>query len=278
MLSDHGHGRTYTGRRLRLPSAAALLSVTVLARPSAAREPECVLDSECARGRCIDLLCVDELGAPGAPAPARSEEPEEALAPDRGLAPAPEPARTSPSDSGAVEDVPPAVKLRRRPAKRAFPATADTTEAEPEPEWKRDAEADEPSAGLRQKVWYGGPLIGTYLGTAVVGALAIGSESGELAFAALFSSPIVHWANGKLGKGFLSLLMQPVAAGIGAFAAESGQDREYLTGAALGLLAWGALDVAAIAYKDPPKPEPLSAWVGPLRTPGGGGLQVIGAW
>lgn len=133
------------------------------------------------------------------------------------------------------------------------------------------------------RVWYGGPLIATYSVTAIVGTVTFSSGSnGSLLFLTVFSSPTIHWANRKVGKGFLSLLMQPVAAGAGALlAADSRKNATIVTAALVGYAAWAVVDIAVIAYKDAPArkpPESASLGVGVFRVRNGGGAEVFGVW
>jgi hypothetical protein len=146
----------------------------------------------------------------------------------------------------------------------------------------RDVTSEEPVEQSDRKVWYGAPLIATYALTPVVFAASLSSDATALGIGALFASPIVHWVNGKAGKGILSLFMQPVFAGVGALIGASTDcrtdcDGPTIAGAVIGYAGWAAIDIGAIAYKAPQIQSP-SLGVAPFRTRSATGVEVGGVW
>lgn len=261
-----------------MPATLLLTGYSGVARAQE-RALECVLDSDCAKGRCIDLVCVEQSAppsgsaAPKAPlpeAPPKAETKPEAP-PESTTTPQPEEQLGVRPEPAEERRAPRAIEVAPRPAAR--PRYAST---------EGDAGIDEETTRPR-KVWYGIPLIATYAATEIVGAVTLSNESdATFLVLSLFSSPTVHWANRKVGKGFLSLLMQPVFAGAGALI--FGSDRSstgkstWIAGAAVGFTGWAVIDIAAIAYKDAPKPKSASFEIVPFRVGGGGGAEVIGVW
>jgi hypothetical protein len=236
---------------------------TLIPRAARAQGVDCVLDSECpVAHRCIDLVCV--------PATPR----EHSVQPGAQSSARPTPELTPAGTENGTENRPPPRSppgLAYRPWSVKPPKPSSDTGAAP----KLDAP--------RRRRWYGGPLIATYSLTAVVGTATFASDgNGSLLFLTVFSSPTVHWANGKLGKGFLSVLMQPVAAGAGYVLAANSPENSVRTSAALiGYALWAAVDVAALAYKSPPEPkvpETARVGLGLFRVPRGGGAEVFGVW
>lgn len=263
----------------------ATLLLAGYASVARAQEPaaECVLDSDCSKGRCIDLVCVEQPAPPSGSAAPKGPPPN---APPRQETKPETPSESTASPESAEE--PPRVTepkpTEERPAARPIEATPERPAARPRRTFpEEDVGVDEDATAKPGKVWYGAPLIATYAATELVGAVTLSSKSdATLLVLSLFASPSVHWANKKVGKGFLSLLMQPVFAGAGAliFGADrsSTSGSTWIAGAAVGLATWAVIDIAAIAYKDRPKPERASFEIVPFRAAGGGGAEVIGVW
>lgn len=264
------------------PSALALSAFSGVANAEDTL-PNCVLDSDCARGRCIDLVCVDENGNEIPPGPPPSSSPERAPEDAGARPPAPTTGNVAPSPGTTPAERPlPRARTERprlTPRERSEPRATWTSNSGTEENAPRD-EAEKP-----KRVWYGAPLIATYGATAALGVVTLSSTdfNGGYVAAALFASPTVHWVNGKAGKGFLSLFLQPVAAGIGyaafhdRYGSNSGFSQAVL-GALLSYATWAGIDIGAIAYKDPPKPASTSFGIVPFSGRGVAGAEVVGVW
>ena len=104
--------------------------------------------------------------------------------------------------------------------------------------------------------WYGGWLIPAYTVAPLLGvALSEGGDNSDPLVVSRFAAPIVHWANGNTGRGFLALLGQVVAplAGAALLGNDDQGGTDYSTlGSVLGYAAWGAFDIAVMANKDIP--------------------------
>ena len=268
------------------------LAVFFLCRSSAAEERiDCVLDSECTRGRCIDLICVDADGTPVAPAAAPSGS-----APGT-LRPPPSPPESAPAAQGTSVVTPPAEpsprvettsKERHAPKRRVAepgPEAAGVPAPMPAPALATGT-APAPSAPVepvRRRKSYWAPLLAAYAVPPIGLAAAVSADSPGLAVVAAFAPPIVHWANGQGGKGVLALFLAPLAAGVGALIGRSacGGRSDCSTpmyvGAFLGYSGWAAFDVGVMAYRKLPAGE-AAFGVGPLPSTFGRGLEVRGVF
>ena len=109
----------------------------------------------------------------------------------------------------------------------------------------------------------------------------------------VFTSPIIHWAHGNVGRGFISLGLNGAVPMLGStFGLLAGSDSSasftgFMVGMSLGLLAGRAVDVAVLAFDEV---EPSSRAAGttidlvpsltlmPIAGPGTAGLGVAGVF
>lgn len=258
----------------RLFVALTAFGLVVSPRLAKAEEPlNCVFDEDCPHGRCIDLVCVDVARSTTAK-PAPTPVPSEVTSPEEEPVPKSETPRPAPTEPKPPRAQRSATLPRHEPPMPSFTSPAS-----------HDVSSDQPVSQSEKRVWYGAPLIATYALTPLVFAALLSTDEPALGIgAAVFASPIVHWVNGKGGKGVLSLFMQPVFAGVGALIGASTCnangppcDEGVIAGAVIGYAAWAAIDIGAIAYKDRPNPSP-SLGVAPFRTREATGVEVGGVW
>jgi hypothetical protein len=269
---------TLDGVAKAIPFAAGAL---LAARGAAADEPlECVLDSDCSKGRCIDLVCVDgppaKEAASAEPSPARPEAPAR-VAPAHSAAAPPAHTPTPPSPARASTPSP-----TPAPSTQAPSSSAGTYRWGAAPPAPRADTTTEPAASEPKKEWYGGILLASYAAPPIGLALTMQGDGNALpVLVSVFAAPVVHWLNHQSGKGWLALFMQPVFTGVGLLAVSGCRgndcDRERIVGGSIGYATWVVLDVAALAYK--PAKKPATAFsVGLLRAPSATGLEVSGAF
>lgn len=194
------------------------------------------------------------------PAPLPPPLPAPPPPPPPGIAPALPPTPTSgdlppppappPGYTPAPEYTPPSPAQR---APHAAPYTKQSALEYPPP--------DEPGS---REVWYGYQILAA-LGVSHL-TLIVGAATEDVTIIGMgigghfLSAPIVHWANGEVGRGFGSLAMNVglplgglfVGYGVGAITGDpSASGVGAILVGAMGLIAAPVIDVAALAYKKP---------------------------
>ncbi|KYF77583.1 hypothetical protein BE11_12735 [Sorangium cellulosum] len=112
-------------------------------------------------------------------------------------------------------------------------------------------------------VWYGWQHLLVLLGSAVVVPIAVATDSEGLALVsfsgAALGGPVTHWANGNLGKGFISLGLNAgctFGGGMIGMLLGSASDEPFaalgalVLGGGLGLLTANVIDIAVLEYEE----------------------------
>ncbi|WP_438024878.1 hypothetical protein [Sorangium sp. So ce233] len=112
-------------------------------------------------------------------------------------------------------------------------------------------------------VWYGWQHLIVLLGSLVVVPIAVATESEGLTWVsfsgAALGGPVTHWANGNLGKGFISLGLNAgctFGGGMIGMLLGSAADEPFAAlaglvyGGGLGLLTANIIDIAALEYEE----------------------------
>ncbi|WP_437657492.1 hypothetical protein [Sorangium sp. So ce1182] len=132
--------------------------------------------------------------------------------------------------------------------------------------WQPEATAGGGEQPATKTVWYGWQHLLVALGSFVLLPVGAGTESGALVMVGIggftLGGPVTHWANGNVGKGFISLGLNVGGAfggGLIGLAIASSGDRDnhgwaelggFLVGGGLGLLAANIVDMAALEYEE----------------------------
>ncbi|WP_437982241.1 hypothetical protein [Sorangium sp. So ce117] len=162
-----------------------------------------------------------------------------------------------------------------QPASEAFPAPAAPPGApQAPPSWTTSPGSWQPGGSPwreqreTERVWYGWQHLLVLSGTLAFGPLAIATENEMFAWMTagpfVLGGPVTHWANGHLGKGFLSLglnvgctfgggLLGQVVGG--ASPNRDGELTGLVFGAILGALTANIVDATLLEYEEPPGPE-----------------------
>ncbi|WP_437763886.1 hypothetical protein WMF27_38550 [Sorangium sp. So ce281] len=142
------------------------------------------------------------------------------------------------------------------------------------PSWTTSPGSWQPGGSLRreqretERVWYGWQHLLVLSGTIAFGPLAVATENEMFAWMTagpfVLGGPITHWANGHLGKGFLSLGLNVGCTFGGGLlgqvvgSASPNRDGEItglVFGAILGALTANIVDATLLEYEEPPGPE-----------------------
>lgn len=112
-------------------------------------------------------------------------------------------------------------------------------------------------------VWYGWQHLFVFLGSVVLVPIAVATESEGLTWVsfsgAALGGPITHWANGNLGKGFISLGLNAgctFGGGMIGMLLGSASDEPFVAlgglvlGGGLGLLTANVIDIAVLEYEE----------------------------
>ncbi|WP_438005906.1 hypothetical protein WME89_45830 [Sorangium sp. So ce321] len=183
--------------------------------------------------------------------------------PEAQASPAPRPAEAPPAASTPATPPPPAAP----PAGAwdapppGYPPPPPGWTWSPVP-WRPEATAGRGEQPATKTVWYGWQHLLVALGSLVILPVGAGSESGALIMVGIggfaLGGPVTHWANGNVGKGFISLGLNAGGAFggsmIGVAIGSSGDGWEalggFLVGGALGLFAANIVDIAAFEYEE----------------------------
>ncbi|MDI3291663.1 hypothetical protein QHF83_50600, partial [Polyangium sp. 15x6] len=183
-----------------------------------------------------------------APAPAAAPPAAPAPAPDSVFAPPPL-AAPPPAPPGAAP--PPWMWRSPPPAYGLYPG------------WR--LEEDRPTKETPDRTWYGWQsLIGVIPSHAL---FAFGTFDNDLEFLMVagalghcLTSPIVHWAHGNVGRGFLSLGLNATLPLAGmALAFESGSTEMLIAAGLITIVGWPIVDTVVLSYDEAPKSKDKSA-------------------
>ncbi|WP_437926244.1 hypothetical protein WMF37_45650 [Sorangium sp. So ce291] len=132
--------------------------------------------------------------------------------------------------------------------------------------WQPEATAGGGEQPATQTVWYGWQHLLVAVGSLILLPVGAGAESEPLVMVGVggfaLGGPVTHWANGNVGKGFISLGLNAGGAfggGLIGLAIASSGDRDnhgweelggFLVGGGLGLLAANIVDIAALEYEE----------------------------
>ena len=214
----------------------------------------------------------------GSPLGAGAQEPS-TDAPSVAVPPAP-PAATAPQ--AGPSSVPEAPSAAPPPVSAAPQPYLYPSPYSPSPYW-RYPYPDAPAAPTT-RYWYGWQTL-LVMGGATVLSLVSPVDSGRAASVTVplalggftLGGPIVHWANGNIARGFISLGMNVGGAALGAvtgavvICAPTGCGGEFgpllglmfaAIGGGIGLLAANIVDVSVLSYNEhaPARPAPVMGW------------------
>ncbi|MGK3984924.1 hypothetical protein WME99_17890 [Sorangium sp. So ce136] len=195
--------------------------------------------------------------------------------PEAQASPAPRPDAASPAAPPAA---PPAASTPETPPPPAA-APADAWDAPPPRypppppgwtwspvPWQPETTAGGGEQPATKTVWYGWQHLLVAVGSLIILPVGAGAESEPLVMVGVggfaLGGPVTHWANGNVGKGFISLGLNAGGAlggGLIGMAIASSGDRDghgwaelagFGYGGALGLLAANIIDIAALEYEE----------------------------
>ncbi|WP_437504184.1 hypothetical protein [Sorangium sp. So ce1099] len=129
--------------------------------------------------------------------------------------------------------------------------------------WQPETTAGGGEQPATKTVWYGWQHLLVALGSLIILPVGAGAESAPLVMVGVggfaLGGPVTHWANGNVGKGFVSLGLNAGGAFggglIGLAIASPGRDgweqlAGFVYGGSLGLLAANIIDIAALEYEE----------------------------
>ncbi|MDC3954336.1 hypothetical protein [Polyangium jinanense] len=210
------------------------------------------------------------LAAPPLPPPASSPPPASpatpAAAPDAASAPAAAPAPATPAPAPDSISAPPPL---------AAPPPAPPGAAPPPWMWRPPPpayglypgwrlEEDRPSKETDARTWYGWQsLIGVIPSHALFAFSTFDNDLEFLMVAGVLghclTSPIVHWAHGNVGRGFLSLGLNATLPLAGmALAFETGSTEMLIAAGLITIVGWPIVDTVALSYEEAPKSKDKS--------------------
>ncbi|XXY54231.1 hypothetical protein WME91_24175 [Sorangium sp. So ce269] len=209
----------------------------------------CAAAAALASGKAIAMPPPPEPAAPASPAP-----------PPPAASPAAPPAASTPATTPPPA-APPAGAWDAPPPGYPPPPPGWTWSPVP---WQPETTAGGGEQPATKTVWYGWQHLLVALGSLIILPVGAGAESGPLVMVGVggfaLGGPVTHWANGNVGKGFISLgLNAGGALGgglIGMAIASSGNGDGWAAlagfgyGGSLGLLTANIIDIAALEYEE----------------------------